>query len=122
MGRPIRRYQCTCPKAESNIGGKSIFAFPIATIHSMHLIQQMSHIGDANCIGGERRCKITLPLSSNAYELGGARRGAISGARPQRRWSLSLEADDLEAERALIVLGGDGGAALEAWQAGEAES
>ncbi|KAG2615986.1 hypothetical protein PVAP13_3NG082729 [Panicum virgatum] len=55
----------------------------------MHLLQQIMQTKKANCIRGERRCKITIPLSSNAYESAGpdepaARSGRRGQASPRQ--------------------------------------
>ena len=42
------------------------FAWATPTIHARYRFQQMRHTREENCVGGERRRKITLPLSSNA--------------------------------------------------------
>ena len=55
-------------KTESNNGGQTHFAFPIATVHAKQSFQQTSQTRKANCLRGERRGKIAIPLSSNAFE------------------------------------------------------
>jgi hypothetical protein len=47
---------------------KRIFASSACTIHAMHTLQQRVQTQEAKCLRGERRCKIAIPLSSNAYE------------------------------------------------------
>ena len=44
------------------------FASPVATIHTRHVVQQTSQTREAKCLRGERRGKIAIPLSSNAFE------------------------------------------------------
>jgi hypothetical protein len=65
---------CDC-KTESNSICKCIFASPIDIVQVRHNLQQTMHIGEENCIGGERRCKIASPLSSNAFRRGGRGQG-----------------------------------------------
>ena len=42
------------------------FTSPRSTVHVRSTLQQTSHMRDAFCVRGERRCKIAFPLSSNA--------------------------------------------------------
>ena len=57
------------------------FSSPIGTVHYESVFQQTMQTGDAFCLRGERRCKNTSPLSSNAF---GQRRGASAGAAARR--------------------------------------
>ena len=64
------------------------FRLPTAYCAHCKSLQQVMQTPDAKCIGGKRRCKIAIPLSSDAFLCAWRRPGAVrehGGAEPPRR-------------------------------------
>ena len=74
---------------DPNNGSQMHFAFRNDTVHVRHLLQQTTHSREAKCIGGERRCNIAIPLSSNANAAALGPATAWGCRARRRRWHVA---------------------------------